>query len=93
MSIEPVERSRVSGPSAVERCVMRLFPKTIARLRELDEMKTKTERVALKWSALRLTNFGTTGTELELMYYGMALEFHRKKYWWMRSLPPLPHNA
>lgn len=76
----------------MKRFVMRRFPQTIARLRELDELKTKTERVAVKWNALRLTNFGTIGTELELMYYGMALEFNRKKFWWMRSLPALPHN-
>lgn len=72
---------------------MRLFPKTLDRLRELDELKTKCEQNARKWRAMRLTSFGTTGAELELTYYGMALDFHRKKYWWMRSLPMLPPNA
>ena len=63
------------------------------RLRRLDELKTKCEKIAEEWRAMRLTNFGKTGTELELRYYVLTLEFHREKYWWMRSLPALPHNA
>lgn len=87
------QRTKAAAEPPLDCRVMRLFPKIFERLRRLDELKTKCEKIAEKWRAMRLTNFGKTGTELELMYYVLALEFHREKYWWMRSLPALPHNG
>jgi len=61
----------------------------ISRLRELDELKTKSDRIYAEWRAMGLTSFGDTGRKLASCHNEMAREFNSKKYGWMKSIAEL----
>ena len=79
------------GPVDVN--VSRIFQRTFARLNRLKSIRAKLELVAQKWHLLRLTNFGTTGEELALAYFGLAMEYERERYWFMKPIHPLISTA
>lgn len=80
----------------LQRVVSRLMPKTFARLQKLETLRAKCALVERKWHLFRMTNFGTTGTELAMVHFGLAMEFERERYWFMKPIRPLmtePANA
>ncbi|NHC05896.1 hypothetical protein [Azonexus fungiphilus] len=87
--------NKPAAPAArpLQRVVSRLLPKTFARLQRIETLRAKCALVERKWHLLRMTNFGTTGTELSMVHFGLAMEFERERYWFMKSIPPLPKPA
>lgn len=65
------------------------FPKTVQRFRELNELKQRAAVVEKKNRLFGLTNFGATGDQLALLHFGLAMEFEKKRYWWMKPIRPL----
>jgi hypothetical protein len=84
--LEPRSGREASDLSALLSAV---FPRTIYRLKKLDELKQRIERVALKYRMFGQTNFGATGDQLAMIHFGLAMEFEELRYWWMRPIKPL----
>lgn len=88
-----IEQPDALAARPLQRVVSRLMPKTFARLQRLENLRAKCALVERKWHLLRMTNFGTTGTELAMVHFGLAMEFERERYWFMKPIPPLPKPA
>lgn len=88
-----MSKDAIVAQDPLERGVSRLFPKTAARLRKLHELRIKCANLEVRWHLFRMINFGTTGDELALMHFGLAMEYERLRYWWMRRIDPLSKLA
>ena len=66
-----------------------IFPRTVARLLEIDELKRKIDNVELKYRLFGQTNFGCTGDQLLLIHFGLVMEFEELRYWWIRPIKPI----
>ncbi len=75
--------------SALPTLLTAVFPRTVARLRELDRLKQAIDKVELKYRMFGQTNFGCTGDQLVLAHFGLAMNFEKLRYWWMKPIKPI----
>lgn len=70
-----------------------LFPRTIERLNKCSKLRDKVIRVEVNYRAMGQANFGSTGDQLALLHFCLAMEFEKLRYWWMKPIRPLQRKG
>jgi hypothetical protein len=71
----------------------RLFPETVARLVELNDMCDLCAKLKMEYGYLGLTNFCITGMTIAATHNIVASAFNARRYWWMPSMKMLPYQG